>query len=121
MLEAAIADADVQAFGRLARILRIHARAEQEIVFPVLDGSYELGDHVREDVRAHQEIDDLIRMVERSDGATWKAHVVALRTVMLAHFADEEEILFPRAHFVISDQRSQDMLIEYQQLVAATP
>jgi iron-sulfur cluster repair protein YtfE (RIC family) len=126
MLDAALRVAEdpvarVRMFSRLARVLRIHARAEEEIVFPVLDGSYELGHHVREDQAAHVEIDELIRRVETAEGDTWRAHVDALRTAMLRHFADEEEVLFPGAHNVISDQHGQDMLIEYEALILATP
>jgi hypothetical protein len=105
------------AFRRLARVIRIHARAEETIVFPALDGSYELGHHVREDQAHHRAIDARIRELERSSviGESWRARIRDLRTMLECHFADEEQVVFPHARCVISDPRSRELLDEYDQ------
>lgn len=105
------------AFRRLARIIRIHARAEEMIVFPALDGSYELGHHVREDQAHHRAIDARIRELERGSAIdqSWTAQIQSLRTMLEVHFADEEQVVFPQARCVISDPRSRELLEEYDQ------
>lgn len=116
LFDAALVDGEPATFRRLARILRVHAKAEELIVFPALDGSHELGHHVHEDVLIHRDIDEQLRALENSAdrGPAWLARASALREILLAHFADEEVLLFPGAHCVISDQHSQDLLNEYE-------
>jgi hemerythrin superfamily protein len=106
-----------EAFRHLARTIRIHARAEEEVVFPPLDGSYELGHHVREDVAQHRAIEEQLRDIELGfpSGAAWLEAVRRLRTLLLHNFADEEGVVFPRAHNVISDPAARDLLVVYEQ------
>jgi hypothetical protein len=104
-------------FARLARVLRIHARAEEAIVFPRLDGSYELGHHVREEQAQHRAIDGRMKEIERSSaiGDAWRAEVEALRRVLEQHFAVEEKFLIPHAHCVISDPDAHTLLADWDQ------
>lgn len=104
------------AIARLATTIRVHARAEEAVIFRVLDGSYELGHHVREDEHEHRTIDAQLRMIERRAGAgvPWRDQVEALRVMLLRHFDDEEEVVFPRARYVVNP-RSDDLLRLYDQ------
>ena len=106
-----------EAFRYLARVIRIHARAEEDVVFPTLDGSYELGHHVREDQAQHRAIEDQLREIELGfpSGAAWFEAMRRLRSLLLRNFTDEEGVVFPRAHNVISDPQARDLLIEYEQ------
>lgn len=116
ILDGALEDGQPASFRRLARILRVHARAEELIVFPALDGSHELGHHVHEDVQVHRDIDQQLRALEQSAdrGPAWRARAMTLREILVTHFGDEELRLFPGAQCVISDQHSQDLLNEYE-------
>jgi hypothetical protein len=102
--------------AEVGRLLRAHARAEQEIVFPALDGSHELGHHVREDRRQHAEIDADLCAIEALDpaGTAWAQEVAALAALVARHMADEEEILIPGARRVIGDTYAETLLLEYQ-------
>jgi hemerythrin-like domain-containing protein len=104
-------------FARFAEAVRIHARAEEEIVFPVLDGTYELGHHVREDAKDHRAIEALIRAVELSpaEGPGWRTQVYALKSTLDHHFADEENVVFPLAEEVVSSPHARDILFAYEQ------
>ncbi len=101
--------------ARLGRIIRIHARAEEAVIFPVLDGSYELGHHVREDEQDHRTIDAQVSLIERraASGQTWLDQLEALRVMLLRHFEDEEEYVFPLARYVLNP-RSDDLLRVYE-------
>ena len=104
-------------FARLVRAIRIHFRAEEAIVFPKLDGSYELGHHVRIDQAQHRAIDAMLRDLEHVQlgGAEWLDRLAGLRDQLVAHFADEENVVFPRAHNVISSPDEQALLVLYEQ------
>jgi hypothetical protein len=123
LLEATLALADDAvaarriAFAQLDRLIRLHAEAEERIVFPVLDGSYELGHHVREDQAEHRIIDTHLRAIAASglSGPGWRDLFEALHATLMRHFVDEEKIVFPRALCVISSPDSQRMLYEYEQ------
>jgi len=115
MLDALLDNADRAGLARLARMLRIHARAEEDIVFPALDGSHELGHHVREDQALHRVIDAELLAVEREpDDAAWQPRLAALRVTLVAHCAEEESQLFPRARCVISDSHARDLFDVYE-------
>jgi hemerythrin-like domain-containing protein len=106
----------VAAFARISRLVRAHAGAEEDILFPVLDGSYELGHHVREDVAVHAAIAERMRRIERTpaDGVDWSHDLAALWELLAQHFADEENVVFPRARCVISDGSSMELAISYE-------
>jgi len=110
-------EARAAAFARLAQLIRIHDRAEDEIVYPVLEGSRELRHHMREDTKDHRAIDALLRSIEvdSAAGPGWQERLTALRAALDHHFADEEEYVFPRAHAVISSPEEQEMLLFYEQ------
>ncbi len=90
LLDEAIAadgDAKCDAFVQLAKILRIHAHAEETVIFPT---SATLGEHRAIDARLH-EIERRVSARTPCDGL-----IRALRVSLERHFADEEEVLFPR-------------------------
>jgi iron-sulfur cluster repair protein YtfE (RIC family) len=107
----------VATFTGFARLLRAHAHAEEKIFFPVLDGSYELGHHVREDAVAHARIGELLREIEGIPAMdpAWHHALVVLRMTLERHFDDEETVVFPRAHCVVGDARAMELgaLYEY--------
>ena len=106
----------IQVFAALDRLVRAHARAEEEIVFPVLAGSYELGRHMHEDADDHAIIGALLDRIERTpaDGPDWRYDLALLRDRLTRHFEDEELVVFPKAHCVISDERAMDLAIAYE-------
>jgi hypothetical protein len=106
-----------EAFLRLAHDIRVHARAEEDVVFPTLDGSYELGHHVRQDKAHHRAIEDQLRAMELDlpSGAAWREEMLRLRGLLERNFRDEEEVVFTRAHNVIGDPQSRELLVEYEQ------
>jgi hemerythrin superfamily protein len=103
------------AFHQLARMIRAHARAEDEIVFAALDGSHELGGHMRADHVAHAAIAEALDDVEAlaPSSPAWKQRLHGLSALLTSHFRDEETVVFPRARFVISAQRAAEMLALY--------
>lgn len=103
-------------FAELGRLIYAHARGEELIVFPALDGSYELGHHVRLDRREHQAIEAMIRDIESTPAASldWSRKLTLLADLLRRHFADEEEVVFPHAHNVISDQHAAQLLDTYE-------
>jgi hemerythrin superfamily protein len=104
------------AFTALARTVRAHDRAEEAIVYPPLDGSYELGHHVRIDRRQHRAIEELLQAVERTpaDDPAWTGRLSELQRLLARHLADEEGVVIPRARFVISGQHASELLLAYE-------
>jgi hemerythrin-like domain-containing protein len=100
------------AFDAVARALRIHDQAEDDVVFPPLDHSYELGAHMRVDHRDHAAIEAQLRAIEEADraGADWARKLAALVELVRRHFADEEEFVIPHARNVISGPRAAELL-----------
>lgn len=115
-LPATDVDARRAAFAELSRAVYAHARAEELIVFPALDGSHELGHHVRLDKREHQAIEGLMRDIETTPASSldWARKVAMLADLLHRHFVDEEEVVFPHARNVISDQHSAELLTSYE-------
>ncbi len=101
------------AFERLARAIRIQSAAEEAIVFPVLDGSFELGHHVREDQARMRGIEARLRKIERSDEID-AAQLLVLRSMLVREYDDEEQVVFPRA-LMVMDSTVDTMLLEYEQ------
>jgi hemerythrin superfamily protein len=114
-LDATLEVDDSAGFARVAQMIRIHARAEEAVIFPVLDGSYELAHHVREDVEEHRTIEAQLREIAQRDamGKAWHDQARALRVMLVRHFQDEEEVVFPRARNVINP-RSNELLELYE-------
>jgi hemerythrin superfamily protein len=110
------AAARTEAFTRFARLLRAHAHAEEKILFPVLDGSYELGHHVRKDAAQHAQLEELVRLIEDTPAAdpAWRPSVAALQRRLLLHFVDEEDVVFPRARRVMDDAHAMDLALRYE-------
>jgi hemerythrin superfamily protein len=106
----------VAVFTTFARLLRAHAHAEEKVLFPVLDGSYELAHHTREDAAAHASLQGLLELVELTpaESPDWRRAVAALLRRLLMHFSDEEDVVFPRARCVVDDARAMDLGLLYE-------
>jgi hemerythrin superfamily protein len=104
------------AFHQLARMIRAHARAEDEIVFAALEGSHELGDHMRVDHVAHVAIAEALADVEAiaPSSSEWKRRLHGLYALLESHFRDEETVVFPRARYVLSAQHAAELLVLYE-------
>jgi hypothetical protein len=109
-------DADPVALPMLARAIRLHDRAEEIVLFPVLDGSYELGHHVRDDIREHRAIEAMLRDLEHGDPRqpAWKHQLDLLRAALEHNFTDEQDV-YTRARTVVSDEHAQQLLGVYEQ------
>lgn len=82
----------------LVSLLRAHALAEDELLFPALDGV--LGDGGPPPVMRdeHAEIDGLLDEIKTADTNTQAAAVMAqLLDLVYGHFDKEEEVPFPMA------------------------
>ncbi len=104
------------AFAEIAHFLRAHERAEEEILYPELEGSREIGDHVAEDRREHADLEARMRVLEAlpPDSGAWSPLVRDLRDAFVRHAADEEQVLFAGARTRFGDDRSELLLIEYE-------
>lgn len=102
-----------KAFAWIARAIRIQAEAEDRVLFPLLDGSHELGHHVREDEERFRAIDARLRRLERSDLLDVE-ELRSLRAMLVREFEDEERVVFPRAQMVL-DPNSDETLLKYDQ------
>jgi hemerythrin superfamily protein len=100
----------------LARAVRLHDRAEEVVLFPILDGSYELGHHVREDVREHRVIESLLEELQRRDPTEpgFRRQINELRAALEHNFVDEQDV-YARARTVVSDEHAQELLGVYEQ------
>lgn len=105
------------AFATLARELTLHMRAEEEIVYPALDGSYELGDRIHEARREHERAAARLETLEElgDSGDVWLAKVRALRAEVEHHVREEERAVFPRARMVLDRLHQEELLELYEQ------
>jgi len=103
-------------FARLAELVRAHARAEDEIVFPALEGSHELGRRMRQEHAHHQRIEALIHgvVVQPATSDEWAHRLRMLDVALRDHFYDEEHNVFPLARYVISAEHAADLLNLYE-------
>jgi hemerythrin-like domain-containing protein len=99
---------DPAAFRALVRAVRLHDRAEDETLFRVLDKSYELGRHMRLDHQDHAVIESLLHRIQPG------GDLIRLRDALLRHFADEEQVVFPAAHQVVSAPHAAELLHLYE-------
>jgi hypothetical protein len=110
------ADDRIRAFRTLARELRVHTRAEQDIVYHELDGSHEEGHAIKLARHQHGDIEALIRAVDGigDGGEAWLAAVGRLKRAVDDHVAMEERQIIPRAKFVLSRLHQVDLLNLYE-------
>jgi hypothetical protein len=106
----------VVAFRDAAREILAHLRAEQEVVYAALAGSYELADEIEEAQDAHARIEALIRQIDElgDGGPRWLGRVQALQRTLDAHVRHEEAVVLPGARTVIDPwDHQEDLLATY--------
>ena len=92
----------------LCRELDLHARLEEEIVYPAVRGTGdpELGRLVGESLREHARVKELVanlRATGHDDGET-TARVEALEECVRRHVSEEEGEMLPRLEQIMSDR-----------------
>lgn len=114
--------AALQASGTaLAEALISHAKLEDELLFPALDGS-PAGDGPVPVMRAeHAEIDslcaDLPRATDAEDAAALLGEVIGLAR---EHFAKEEQVLFPMVERFVADDELERLTNSWARLRGVT-
>jgi iron-sulfur cluster repair protein YtfE (RIC family) len=85
-------------FARLAENLAAHEAAENDVVFPAARAAVPIGRRdVHELTEEHEEVNSLLAEMLALDpsGAGFAKRASALVLELRAHFAEEEELLFP--------------------------
>jgi len=80
-------------FARFARILDKHAELEDVLFFPALEERAPGSTAVTKG--PHREIEELVVALVSGSSTDTQADLVALQELLLAHFAEEEELIMP--------------------------
>lgn len=108
-----------RAFERLADEFAVHCAIEERLFYPtLLRGSTEdlLLKSAEEHLSAKRIVADLL--VLDPGHTTWDAKVEVLRDQVLFHAAEEEQILFPRARYLLDDQQAANLGEDLERLAS---
>jgi hemerythrin superfamily protein len=100
-----------QLFKELSTELELHAKVEEDIVYPVFKKHGETRQIVEESVREHKEIDNLLYELKgmRPDDQKWMGKLGELQRKVEHHVKEEEEQLFPQGRKIISEEQLQQL------------
>jgi len=100
-----------QLFKELSTELELHAKVEEDIVYPVFKKHGETRQIVEESVREHKEIDRLLSELKgmRPDDQKWMGKLGELQRKVEHHVKEEEEQLFPQGRKIISEDQAQQL------------
>jgi len=100
-----------QLFKELYTELELHAKVEEDLVYPVFKKYEETRKIVEESLREHQEIDRLLSELKgmRPDDQKWMGKLGELQRKVEHHVKEEEEQLFPQGRKVIGEERLQQL------------
>lgn len=100
-----------QLFKELYTELELHAKVEEDVVYPVFKKYEETRKIVEESVREHKEIDTLLSEIKgmRPDDEKWMGKLGELQRKVEHHVNEEEQQLFPQGRKVISEERLQQL------------
>lgn len=111
------ADAEKRAdlWGKIRQELTAHEHAELQIVYPALQAEPELEDVVRQHQLEADELEALIRDVDRAPlgSVQWEGCIKQLQGAVLQHAEREEEHFFPRAQSAIGERRAEELEQRY--------
>ena len=91
-------------FAQLKNELDVHARIEEEILYPALEEANETHDIVLESYEEHGVVKQLLAELDAlsKDDETWGAKLKVLQENVEHHVEEEEGELFPKARKVLS-------------------
>ena len=100
-----------QLFKELSTELELHAKVEEDIVYPVFKKHGETRQIVEESVREHKEIDRLLSELKgmRPDDQKWMGKLGELQRKVEHHVKEEEEDLFPQGRKIISEEQLEQL------------
>ena len=100
-----------QLFKELYTELELHAKVEEDLVYPVFKKYEETRKIVEESLREHQEIDRLLSELKgmRPDDQKWMGKLGELQRKVEHHVKEEEEQLFPQGRKIISEDQAQQL------------
>jgi hemerythrin superfamily protein len=100
-----------QLFKELYTELELHAKVEEDVVYPVFKKYGETRQIVEESVREHKEIDRLLAELKgmRPDDQKWMGKLGELQRKVEHHVKEEEEQLFPQGRKVISEEQASQL------------
>ena len=100
-----------QLFKELSTELELHAKVEEDIVYPVFKKHGETRQIVEKSVREHKEIDNLLYELKgmRPDDQQWMGKLGELQRKVEHHVKEEEEQLFPQGRKIISEDQAQQL------------
>jgi hemerythrin superfamily protein len=100
-----------QLFKELSTELELHAKVEEDIVYPVFEKHGETRQIIEESVREHKQIDRLLSELKgmRPDDQKWMGKLGELRQEVEHHVKEEEEQLFPQGRKIIGEDQAQQL------------
>jgi len=103
-------------FGRLKEELENHAKAEEQSLYAAMMSKDNGQDKARHSVAEHQEIDDLLGMLDDMDFSNprWLATFGRLRERVEHHLDEEEEKMFQAAGRVLGEGRKESLIADYE-------
>jgi hemerythrin superfamily protein len=103
-----------ESFEKLDNVLTLHARAEEEVLYPhstTCKGTEELIQHGLQD---HHRGDEMIAQIKSisADQPEFKKKVSELQELMETHLAEEENELFPKVRECLSPEEQENLASE---------
>jgi hemerythrin superfamily protein len=98
-------------FSRLKTELDIHAKIEEEIFYPALEGEEETRDITLEAFEEHRLVKQLLAELESmpKDDEQWTAKFTVLKENVEHHVEEEEGEMFPKARKVLSKEEQETL------------
>jgi hemerythrin superfamily protein len=105
-----------QLFNRLKVEFLAHARAEEKMLYPLLEQHRSSRDQALEGEVEHHAAESMLRELERTDVKDdhWKAKASVLREMILHHVQEEENKLFPKARKIFSEDEAEQLCHRFE-------
>jgi len=102
--------------ARLVEQISAHARAEQEVVYPLLAADAGVGALAKEAIEEHGAIEGVLRDLVACDvhDELWIAKLTALRDAVRGHVAREEGEVFDALRRILDDARSEQVAHDFE-------
>ena len=116
-LAVAEGDARREAFARLADLLAVHAKLEEQMIYPEMARAGGLEEFVHDSLEEHLVVKRILAdLLEKNlDERVFDAKVRVLELEVVRHLDEEEAALFPKARRALGRERGQGLLAEMQQ------
>jgi hemerythrin superfamily protein len=106
-------------FGQLREAVMRHARAEERVVYPMLEdsGDDEAADFAREGAVEHELVDLLFERMMRMRTASdnWKARACVVRELLEHHVEEEQEEMYPKLAELFDDEENARMAERFEE------